>query len=240
MAISSFSICTIASAAGTSTIAKIVLAILLIQIQVPSLVSASGTFNKDECLACVESESESESCTYCKGSEAFEDKPSVCVCGDITGGFYGGCDDYTFGGDELTSNRDCQFGSSNGGSTLVRYLIVAAFAGVLSILLIIFVCCKRRQRGYGDKSNTIAGTTTTNTFAPSNGGGTGGFGIGVASGGMFGGPSTTTGASAYTSAATGTGTGTLFGGNNGFNDINASSGFGDGHGGDGGFGDIGI
>jgi len=157
--------------------------------------TGSDIFNKDECLACVEQvQSDGESrCTYCKGSEFF-DNPTVCVCNDITAGFFGTCSDHTFGGDELTSKWDCQFGTSNGSTLIV--VIPSVVAGVLSFLLGMFVYCKCRQRRNGDKSNTAG--TTASAFAPTHNaaGGTGVFATGVTTSGgneiptgMFGDPS---------------------------------------------------
>jgi len=62
-------------------------------------------------------------CTYCKGNDFF-DNPSVCICGEYSSGFFGGCDDHSFGSEELSSSLDCSFNRPNGGAILAVIIVV--------------------------------------------------------------------------------------------------------------------
>ena len=72
-------------------------------------------------------------CTYCKGEDRF-DNQSLCICGDLSGGFFQGSSDYSFGADELTSKRDCPGGKENGEATLPIIVIIPALIDVPACL----------------------------------------------------------------------------------------------------------
>jgi hypothetical protein len=94
------------------------LLVAIIIITLPTLVLSQSC---EDCVA--------QGCTYCLGEEFF-DNDSVCVCEDFNG-FFGGCDDFSFGATPLTSKWDCQFSSSNGELIL----------GVAIAVPILICCC---------------------------------------------------------------------------------------------------
>jgi hypothetical protein len=111
---------------------------------------------KQECKACVAM----DGCTYCRSDNFFED-PSVCAC-DLDSGFYGSCNDYSFGSKPLDSNLDCAF------NTHLSWLVLIAILIGASIFLCSIYCCCIRS-GTCKSSSPIIGvripepTTSSNT-----------------------------------------------------------------------------
>jgi len=85
-----------------------------------------------DCKACVDS-----GCTFCANS-AFG-HPDACLCG-TSDGFFGGCDDVSFGSEEWNSKWDCNFNSKNG--EIILAAIVAA--PVIVIILLVLTWFVRR------------------------------------------------------------------------------------------------
>ena len=103
--------------------------------------------SKDECKSCVES-----GCTYCKG-DSFFDESSACVCESLNDGFFGGCDDFSFGSTPLNSKLDCTFNTHLSG------LIVALIA-VVSAICLCGCCFMARAYSMGSSNNPTSATST--------------------------------------------------------------------------------
>jgi len=86
------------------------------------------------CSACV-----SDGCVFCKGSD-FSGNADVCVCEGLNDGFFGGCSDFSFGADELSSKVDCTFERENGEVILG---VVVVFASLF--FFCVAACLYRRN-----------------------------------------------------------------------------------------------
>ena len=98
----------------------------------------------DSCDACVDA-----SCTWCSGSSFFGN-PDVCVCGDHTTGFFGGCNDYSFGSGERNNKIDCAFGASWGYGVLALVIV-----GTIFVIGVCFACynAKKRQETFAQRAH---------------------------------------------------------------------------------------
>ena len=125
-----------------STITIIITTIIILCNVIQSLGEEED--EKEECLSCY---ANGESCTYCRGNDFF-DNPSVCVCGDLTDGFFGDCSDHTFGGEEWNCSER---------SAVSTPILVAAVA----VSIFFLICCMKRV----SKNGGGCGASTTATAA---------------------------------------------------------------------------
>jgi hypothetical protein len=112
---------------------------------------------KQECKACVTE----GGCTYCRSDNFFEN-PSVCAC-DLGRGFFGSCDDYSFGSKPLDSKLDCAF-----NTPLSWLVLIAIIVGAGIFFCSIYCCCiksgrRRSSNGAGIPEPIISNATATAT-----------------------------------------------------------------------------
>ena len=92
--------------------------------QAPAVSVSNDDDYSERYLSCADCTA--QGCTYCKGEDFFNN-PNLCICGDLSGGFFQGCSDFTFGADELTSKLDCTFGREDGEAMLAIVVIIPSF-----------------------------------------------------------------------------------------------------------------
>ena len=69
--------------------------------------------------------------TWCKGSDFFQGQS---VCMTTSGGFFGGCDDISFGASPLESGLDCMFNNQNGEVILAAIILIPLWCGCCALL----------------------------------------------------------------------------------------------------------
>jgi len=103
------------------------------------------------CEPCVQ-----KGCTFCEGNDFFQ-RPSVCHCGSFDG-FYGSCDDYTFGGKPHT-----KCGNRIGTVKLV-VIIVSVTIFLLICMAALWYVCRRCRTTTTPSTGLPTITTTTTTY----------------------------------------------------------------------------
>jgi len=103
------------------------------------------------CEPCVQ-----KGCTFCEGNDSFQ-RPSVCHCGSFDG-FYGSCDDYTFGGKPHT-----KCGNRIGTVKLV-VIIVSVTIFLLICMAALWYVCRRCRTTTTPSTGLPTITTTTTTY----------------------------------------------------------------------------
>jgi len=115
-----------------------------------------GPDASDGCNDCVDNGN-----TYCLNNGFFGD-PSVCVDSDkINTGTFGGCDDFSFGSSALTSDLDCAFNNSSGG-TILAGIIAAAICFIVGIV----GCCYLRFRANRRSQSFVTYTNVPQQYPP--------------------------------------------------------------------------
>lgn len=109
----------------------------------------------DDCKACVD-----QGCTYCANSKF--GNPSTCNCNGFDG-FFGDCNDVSFGSEPLESSLDCTFGKKNGEMILAAIIVVPALVLCVIVWCACFSGWKHVQEGGKTRrhTHTTGGTFTT-------------------------------------------------------------------------------
>lgn len=119
--------------------------------------SAALDYDKSVCLQCIE-----EDCTYCRGSNFFNN-PSECVCGEFSG-FFGDCDDYSFGSNPYDTKRECEYDNENADT---YFIVLVTLLPVLGLL--ICCCCICCVCGVGGICMCFQNSRTTDGAGPGTG-----------------------------------------------------------------------
>ena len=128
------------------------------------LASTTKVRASKECNACV-----LKGCTYCQNARSFN--PSVCVCSGLTAGFFGGCDDFSFGSVPLNSTLDCNLNSNHsslfvffGAAMLLSCCYRLLFGTLRTNVVIVQRYGQTRQQGF--KESLIQGNACEATGFP--------------------------------------------------------------------------